>query len=101
MTRKLLARSVVAVLLVGTAITGLSACQSQPSGAALEILTQQLPSDVTAKGIVLAGVLLQSGDIEKAVSAGIVTPAEVDMAKKAIDLGNMKYWAERAAKEKN
>lgn len=100
MTRTVLTRSVAAALLVGVALSGLSACAPQPSGAALEILTQQLPSDVTAKGIVLAGVLLQSGDIEKAVGAGIVTPAEVDMAKKAIDLGNMKYWAERAAAEK-
>ena len=100
MTRSLLVRSVTAVLLAGIAVTGLSACDAPPTAAGREILTTQLPTDVSAKGVVLAGVILQSGDIDKAVGVGMVTPAEVDAAKKAIDAGNMKYWAQRAASEK-
>ena len=100
MTRSLLVRSVTAVLLAGIAVTGLSACDAPPTAAGREILTTQLPNDVSAKGVVLAGVILQSGDIDKAVGVGMVTPAEVDAAKKAIDAGNMKYWAQRAASEK-
>ena len=100
MKRTLLARSVAAVLLAGVAVTGLAACADPPSAAGREIMTQKLSSDVTAQGVVLAGVILQSGDIDKAVSVGLVTPAEVDTAKKAIDDGNMKYWAQRAAADK-
>lgn len=100
MKNSLLARSVAAVLLAGIAVTGLAACDAPPTAAGREILTQQLPNDVTAKGVVLAGVIMQSGDIDKAVGAGLVTPAEVDTAKKAIDNGTMKYWAQRAAAEK-
>lgn len=100
MTKSLLARTVTVALLAGVAVTGLAACDAPPSPAGREILTTQLPTDVSAKGVVLAGVILQSGDIDKAVGAGMVTPAEVDTAEKAIDDGNMKYWAQRAASEK-
>lgn len=100
MNRSLVARSAAAVLLASIAVTGLAACDAPPSVAGREILTTQLPTDISAKGVVLAGVILQSGDIDKAVGAGMVTPAEVDTAKKAIDEGNMKYWAQRAASEK-
>lgn len=100
MKQSLLARSVTATLLAGIAVTGLVACDAPPTAAGREILTQNLAKDVTAKGVVLAGVILQSGDIDKAVANGLVTPAEVDTAKKAIDDGNMKYWAQRAASEK-
>lgn len=99
MNRSLVARSAAAVLLASIAVTGLAACDAPPSAAGREILTQNLAKDVTAKGVVLAGVILQSGDIDKAVANGVVTPAEVDTAKKAIDAGNMKYWAQRAAAE--
>ncbi|MEY4102686.1 MAG: hypothetical protein RIR88_820 [Actinomycetota bacterium] len=99
MKRSLLARTVAAVLLAGIAVTGLSACQAAPSAAGREIMTRQLSSDIKPSGVLLAGVILQSGDIEKAVSQGLVTPAEVDEAKKAIDANLMSYWHERAALE--
>lgn len=100
MSKSLLVRTVTVVLLAGAAVTGLAACDAPPTAAGREIMTQQLPNDVSAKGVVLAGVIMQSGDIDKAVGAGLVTPAEVDTAKKAIDEGNMKYWAQRAAADK-
>jgi hypothetical protein len=99
MKQSLLARTVAAVLLGGIAVTGLSACTAAPSAAGREIMTRQLSSDVKPSGVVLAGVILQSGDIEKAVSQGLVTPAEADEAKKAIEANLMSYWHDRAALE--
>jgi hypothetical protein len=99
MKQSLLARTVAAALLVGVAVTGLAACATPPSAAGREIMSRQLNSDVKPSGVVLAGVLLQTGDIEKAVSQGLVTPAEVDEAKIAIEANLMSYWHDRAALE--
>ncbi len=99
MRRSLAARTVAAVLLAGIAVTGLSACGAAPSAAGREIMTRQLTSDVKASGVVLAAVIMQTGDIDKAVAQGLVTPAEADEAKKAIDANLMSYWHERAALE--
>lgn len=99
MTTSLLRRSVAAVLLLGIAVTGLSACAPAPSAAGREIMTRQLPSDIKPSGVVLAAVIMQTGDIDRAVAQGLVTPAEVDEAKKATDANLMSYWHERAALE--
>jgi hypothetical protein len=60
------------------------------------ILTADLGSDVTARGVVLAAVLLVAGDIEKALAKGLVTTPEVDAARKAIDEGTLDMWRQRA-----
>ncbi len=87
---------VATVLLAGAALTG---CASTVDSRADYIMTRPLPADVTAKGVVLAAVLLASGDIDNAVGNGLVTPAEVDTAKTAIDQDLLEYWKQRAEKE--
>jgi hypothetical protein len=61
-----------------------------------EILTADLGSDVTARGVVLAAVLLVAGDVEKALTKGLVSAPEVDAARKAIDEGTLDMWRQRA-----
>jgi len=61
-----------------------------------EILTADLGNDVTARGVVLAAVLLVAGDVEKALSKGLVTAPEVQEARKAIDEGTLDMWRQRA-----
>ncbi|MEY5017173.1 MAG: hypothetical protein RL431_222 [Actinomycetota bacterium] len=64
-----------------------------------DILTDDLAPDVTARGVMLAAVLLVAGDIEQAVAKGTVTPAEVDEARSAIDAGTLDLWRQRAETE--
>jgi len=95
-------RSVVSGLLIATGMLGgmaLTGCSSTVDSRAEYIMTRPLPADVTAKGVVLAAVLLASGDIDNAVGNGLVTPAEVDTAKTAIDQDLLEYWKQRAEKE--
>lgn len=61
-----------------------------------DILTADLGSDVTAKGVVLAAVVLVAGDIDKAVADGSVTAAEADAARNAIAEGTLDLWRQRA-----
>jgi hypothetical protein len=61
-----------------------------------EILTADLGSDVTARGVVLAAVLLVAGDVEKALTKGLVSTPEVDAARRAIDEGTLDMWRQRA-----
>ena len=77
----------------------MTGCASTVDSRGEYIMTRALPADVTAKGVVLAAVLLASGDIDNAVGNGLVTPAEVDTAKTAIDQNLLTYWSQRAEKE--
>ena len=61
-----------------------------------DILTADLAADVTAKGVVMAAVVLVAGDIDKAIADGTVTAAEAKAAKKAIADGNLDLWRQRA-----
>lgn len=61
-----------------------------------DILTADLGTDVSARGVVLAAVLLVAGDIEKGLAQGVVTSAEVDEARLAIDSGTLDMWRQRA-----
>ncbi len=87
---------VSSIMLAGVALTG---CAPSVDSRAEYIMTRPLPADVTAKGVVLAAVLLTSGDIDNAVGSGLVTPAEVDTAKTAIDQDLLEFWTQRAEKE--
>ena len=81
---------------------GLMSCASEPEPVQKknsEILTMQLPSDVSASGVVLAAILLTTADIEAALAEGIVTPAEVSLAQAAIDDGLLDHWRQRAEQE--
>jgi hypothetical protein len=61
-----------------------------------DILTADLGADVSAQGVVLAAVLLVAGDIDKGLAQGVVTPAEVNEARLAIDSGTLDMWRQRA-----
>lgn len=61
-----------------------------------DILTADLSADLSAKGVVLAAVVLVAGDVDKALADGTVTPAEVEAARKAITEGTVDLWRQRA-----
>lgn len=50
-------------------------------------------ADVSAFGVILAAVLLASGDVEQAVADGVVTAAEVDAAAAAVRDDTLSQWA--------
>jgi hypothetical protein len=52
----------------------------------------ELPEDVTAAGVVLAATLIATGNIDDAVASGLVSPAEVDEARAAIESGTLDRW---------
>ena len=60
-----------------------------------EILTADLGADVSARGVVLAAVLLVAGDVDKAVKNGVVTESEVLEARHAIADGTLDIWRQR------
>lgn len=64
-----------------------------------DIMSMELPTDVSAQGVVLAAVLLSTSDIELALTEGLVTPAEVDLAQAALDDGTLQQWQQRAERE--
>jgi hypothetical protein len=90
------------VVVVTLATMGLSACStsdassSTSTGAATDVLTMTMPTDVTAAGVVTAAVILRAGSVEDAIANGTVTPAEVDLARQAVAEGKLALWAQRA-----
>lgn len=92
----------VALIASAALSLGLAACDSPQvalSDSAGEILSMKLAEDVSAQGVLLAAVLLSTADIEAALADGLVTPAEVDLAQKAIDDGLLDQWRERAERD--
>ena len=59
----------------------------------------ELPEGVTAQGVILAAYLLTSGDIARAVEEALVSPEEVELARKAIEEDSLQEWVSRASKE--
>lgn len=47
--------------------------------------------------VLLAVVILVAGDVDAAVAEGVVTPAELDLASRALDEGGVDAWVERAS----
>ena len=91
--------TVATAVLVLTTLAGCASSVPSESMSVLdgnEILTADLGNDVTARGVVLAAVLLVAGDVEKALTKGLVTAPEVDAARKAIDEGTLDMWRQRA-----
>ena len=98
MIRRRASLAATAALLISFAIPG---CSAAPGAAPAPhpTLTRELPSDLSARGVLLAAVLLSEGDVERAVADGLVTPAEGDEAIRAIEGGALDVWAERAERE--
>lgn len=61
--------------------------------------SSELPDDVRAAGVVLAATLIATGNIDDAVASGLVSPAEVDEARKAIEDGSLDRWVSLAEAE--
>jgi hypothetical protein len=99
LTSRLMVTTAVATALLLTTLAGCAPSVPTESMSVLTgngILTADLGNDVTARGVVLAAVLLVAGDVEKALTKGLVTAPEVDAARKAIDEGTMDMWRQRA-----
>jgi hypothetical protein len=89
----------LAVGALGIATGTLAAC-SLPSGVESgNILTDQLPDNVTADGVLLAAVILSSGDIQAAVEKNIVSSAEVNEVRDSILANTLELWRQRAEKD--
>lgn len=57
------------------------------------------PTDVTARGVLLAAVLVVEGDVQSAIADGLITVAELDEALLAIERDELDAWAKRAEAE--
>ena len=89
--------TVAALLAVTCGVAGgLSGCAADNGVTSANILTDQLPSDVSAQRVLLAAVILSSGDINAAVQKGLVTEADVTQARDAILSNTLDLWRQRA-----
>ena len=94
--RKILTGIFLGLGAVAIATGTLAAC-SLPSGVeSANILTDELPENVSADGVLLAAVILSSGDIQAAVEKSIVSADEVNAARDAILANTLELWRERA-----
>lgn len=104
----LLAASAVFLLV----LTGCTANELQPAPTPAEVVEEPtiekqdvssvpdpLPEFVTAKGAVLATVIIATGNVSSAIEQGLVSPQEVDLARKAIAEGTVQDWVDAAEKE--
>jgi hypothetical protein len=89
----------VAMGAAAIAIGTLAACTLPTGTQSANILTDKLPSDVSADGVLLAAVILSSGDIQTAVEKNIVSSAEVNAARDAILANTLDLWRQRAEKD--
>ena len=95
-------KAIVATLL--TAVLVVSACSSGP-GTESVVSTTVAPTTLDesrATQVLLAAVILATGDVEDALLQGLVTPADVQDAADAIADGTLDQWraaAESAARE--
>lgn len=99
MTHRTMALSAVLVAVVAGTVAGCAPSERHETMSVLDgnsILTADLGSDVSARGVVLAAVLLVAGDVEKGLSQGVVTEAEVNEARTAIESGTLDMWRQRA-----
>ena len=75
------------------------ATEIEPSSDSSSQAQSGVADDVSASGVVLAATLIAGGKIDEAVASGLVTPAEVDEARAAIEGGTLNEWVERAENE--
>lgn len=95
-----LVTGVLVVLGAGAIALGTLAACTLPTGVeSANILTDELPENVSADGVLLAAVILSSGDIQGAVEKNIVSSAEVNAARDAILANTLELWRQRAEKD--
>ena len=86
---------VVAALLLGGLLAGCGGSGRSTSQAAADRPVAEAITDagaVRASGVLLAAVLLATGDVTGAVAEGIVSPEEVDAAVAAVAAGDLDRW---------
>ena len=95
-----------------------SACQAEPESPApsppessqleetdggreeqLSLVPEVLPPNVTASGVVLATVIIATGNVASAIEQGLISPQEVDLAREAISKGATQDWVDAAEAE--
>jgi hypothetical protein len=95
----------LAVLLLGTGCVSDVAEPEQDSSPEAVVVQDvlesesELPEGVTAQGVVLAAYLLSSGDIARAAEEALVSPEEIELARKAIAENSLQEWVDRASRE--
>ena len=95
-------RHLVTILLLPLAAVSVAACSNGDDSVDTtvastgDILSMNLTADLTPKGVLLAAVILSTGDIEAALSDGLVTVPEVDAAREAVAAGTLDLWRQRA-----
>jgi hypothetical protein len=90
-----LVKMTLPALLLVPAVTSCSQ-NSSDTTATSTTTTPLLFGDANPARVLLAAVILASGDIEKAIIEGLVTSLDVDAAAAAIKNGNLDTWRERA-----
>jgi hypothetical protein len=91
---------------VVASLSVLSGCGSDDDGdggsigddtsAVVDVLPDGVSDDVQSDKVLLAAVLLAAGDVDTALSEGLVTAEEVDRAAEALDTGTLNDWMDRA-----
>ena len=56
----------------------------------------EIPAGIKPEAVVLAAVLIENGDIATAVEEGLVSPEEVELARKAIAENTLQDWVNAA-----
>ncbi|CAB4565337.1 unannotated protein [freshwater metagenome] len=97
MTSHVLAKLLIPALLLSPALSSCS--QDNNNDNSSTTTTSVLFGDANPSRVLLAAVILASGDIEKALAEGLVTSLDVDAAVAAIKNGTLDAWRQRAEAE--
>ena len=106
-------RLVSGVMVSSVAILTLSGCVQAPTEEPIkdvavpsEVIDEvvpevvlDIPEGVDPVRVVLAFVLMSTGDIESAVAEGLVTPDEVAIAVQSLEDGTVQEWIDRAEEQ--
>ena len=106
-------RLVSGVMVSSVAILTLSGCVQAPTEEPIkdvavpsEVIDEvvpevvlDIPEGVDPVRVVLAFVLMSTGDIEAAVAEGLVTPDEVAIAVQSLEDGTVQDWIDRAEEQ--
>ena len=77
-------------LVVGTGAG--SASSSTPPIPEVPDVVEPVDGELDGEGVLVAAIVVATGDIDAALDQGVVTPAEVEAAIRAIDDGTLSEW---------
>lgn len=95
MTSKIVAKLLIPALLLSPVLVSCS----QNDDVSNSTTTTVVMSDANPSRVILAAVILASGDIERALAEGLVTAIDVDAAVAAMKDGTLDTWRQRAEAE--